>query len=136
MAERCRYIQDKIPSPTGKGLVSGWIFIPGCIGGAVTGPHACTCRSTEHQLERFEKKLDLYREALRHYRSDLRWLVGKLEHGFTLTKLRQIRLTDEANKSAPGFGLKLSFHGGMVDSDTADDMRIGVDRKEGGQDGR
>ncbi len=40
--DRCRYIHDK---------VAGRVFIPGCMGAAALGPHACTCNARESRSD-------------------------------------------------------------------------------------
>jgi hypothetical protein len=35
-----------------------WHFIPGCMGGAATGPEACTCASASDKVKKLERRMD------------------------------------------------------------------------------
>ncbi len=52
MIEYCHYI--KVKSGT-KGKKDEWVYIPGCDGGAMAGPHACTCTSIEERVKKLEE---------------------------------------------------------------------------------
>lgn len=58
MVMRCHYTYDK---------KAGKVHIPGCVGSAVFGPQACTCRSEtfdEFENERYERTIGELRRRI------------------------------------------------------------------------
>lgn len=72
LEQNCHYI--RVPSRK-KNEPDEWLFIPGCMGAAASGPHACTCMTTDQKVDAMERRYA-------NIDARLRWMEAWVEKQF------------------------------------------------------